>query len=71
MSAICARQKYENYEGLFHITVSQKEALEIIDFEVSAEKTKIFYRIPNETPGISVTIVVENFPVSIRQKMKM
>ena len=42
MSANCARQKYENYESLFHSTVSQKEALESMDFEVSVEKTKIF-----------------------------
>ena len=28
--------------AFFHITVSQKEALQIIDFEVSAEKTKLF-----------------------------
>ena len=42
MSAKCARQKYENYESLFHNTVSQKEALEIVNFEVYAEKTKLF-----------------------------
>ena len=42
MSANCARQKYENYESLFHFTVSKKEALQIIDFEISPEKTKLF-----------------------------
>ena len=52
MSANCARQKYENYESLFHNTVSQKEALEINRFSdnswmnwtflyIGQEKTKV------------------------------